>query len=174
MSTNGKQSTKGTKASNGETSTMAVIDEKELGASPEGFAEIYGERVAGWFLPLPGNVIQGILRDTFETESKFRRADGSSKKKVYKIEVTAISRPCYYAGADSEDNTPAQASVGDLIGVDEKGWLKSLAKVSLGQEVWIACLGKEPPSAEYPQGAWKYKVLAKPAKADPVTGEITS
>jgi hypothetical protein len=183
MSNNGKQSKHGaTAATNGKatatptTNNIAVggvIDEKQI-AAPDGFAPVFGERVLGWFLPEAGNIIQGTLKDVFETDSKFSKRDESKKKRVYKIEVTAISptHPTYYIPADADDARQS-AKVGDLIGLDEKGWLKSLGRV-LGQEVWVACLGKESPSAEYPQGAWKYKVHAKPAKTDAVTGEVTS
>lgn len=167
------------------TSTAAtdVISDEELGAAPEGFQEVFGERVVGWFIPAAGNCIQGILRDVFETTSKFRRnRDDSGKRRVYKIEVTqaepSLHGPTLYVPSDpdSEEETATgrPAKVGDLLGVDEKGWLKSLARVVVGQEVWIGCLGKKPPSAEYPQGAWQYRVLAKPVKVDEVTGEVHS
>jgi hypothetical protein len=159
------------------------LDESEIGPAPAGFEDIYAERVLGWFVTVAGNAIQGVLRDTFETTSKFRKTDGSNKKKVYKIEVTnpnplGPNSPTIYMPADSEEpetETGKAAVVGDLIGVDERGWLKSLSKVAVGQEVWIVCQGKEPSSANYPQGAWKFIVRAKPADdINEVTGEVKS
>jgi hypothetical protein len=156
-----------------------LLDEKEVGIAPEGFQEVSGERVTGWFAVQAGNAIQGILRDVFETKSKFSGRDGSNKKRVYKIEVTSAAPskagPTLYNSSDEDKaDELQQAEVGDLIGVDEKGWLQSLKKVLVGQEVWIACMGKQPPSAEYPQGAWIYRVLAKPVRVNEVTGEVTS
>jgi len=155
------------------------IDEKSIDKRPGGFMEVMGERAVGFFAMQAGNAIQGVLRDTFETKSKFARKDGSTTKRVYKIEVTADDPagrgPTLYHSSDEDKQDKLQeAHAGDLIGVDEKGWLKSLEKVVVGQEVWVFCQGKQPPSAEYPQGAWIFKVTAKPCKANPVTGEVTS
>jgi hypothetical protein len=45
-----------------------------------------------------------------------------------------------------------------------------LASVEPGREVWIACDGKDAPSDDLPQGAWKFRVLAKKVEVNPVTG----
>jgi hypothetical protein len=166
--------------------TDGLVDEKQLGPAPAGFDELTGERVAGFFAIQAGNCVQGVLRDVFETKSKFSRTgkDGqvANKKKVYKIEVTSTTPskngPTLYNSSDEELQDELQeAAVGDLIGVDEKGWLRSLDRVVVGQEVWIACMGKRAPDAEYPQGAWIFNVRAKPldpSKTNPVTGEVAS
>jgi len=159
-----------------------LIDEEELGVEPgEEFGELYGERVVGWFLPAAGNILQGVIRDVFEKESNFkRRGEAPKKQKVFKIEVTKVDdkRPTIVIPSDPENDEQSvqgvEAAVGDLVGLDQKGFLSSLSKCVVGQEVWVACLGKIPASAEYPQGAWKYKVLAKPCVVDAVTGEVTS
>ena len=151
------------------TATDLVTDE-QLGAAPGGFAELTGERAAGFFAIQAGNCIQGILRDVFETKSKFKKEDGTpNTKKVYKIEVTSATPsklgPTLYNSSDEElQHELQEAKVGDLVGIDQKGWLKSLDRVLVGQEVWIACRGKQPPSADYPQGAWIFDVRAKPLR----------
>ena len=45
-----------------------------------------------------------------------------------------------------------------LQDMDEKGWLKRLSTVEIGREIYVKCLGKDEPSEEYPQGAWRFKV----------------
>jgi hypothetical protein len=160
-----------------------LIEEEDLGIeAPEEFEELYGERVVGWFLPAAGNILQGVIKDSFQKESNFhRRGEEPKKQTVFKIQVTAVNekRPTIVIPSDPENDDESvngvYAQVDDLVGLDQKGFLSSLSKCVVGQEVWIACLGKLPPSAEYPQGAWKYKVLAVPAtNVDPVTGEVTS
>lgn len=161
----------------------ALIEAEDLGVEPEeGFEELYGERVTGWFVAASGNVLQGILRDSFETDSNFRARKGEEKKKrkVYKIEVTKVDEkhPTVVIPAepanDDESVNGVHAQVGDLVGLDEKGFLKALGKCTAGQEVWVACLGKLPRSADFPQGAWKYIVRAKPVAVDQATGEVSS
>lgn len=149
-----------------------MIDESLLKGPGDGYGEVSGgDRVAGFFIVQAGNAIAGIFRGFFEVESKFRGEDGKKRKKrVYRIEVTsddpAGRGPTLYHSANSAvaedfpDGCPAGA--GELIGIDEKGFLQSLRSVQEGQDVWIACLGKEAPSDEFPQGAWKFKVMAKP------------
>jgi hypothetical protein len=191
MSKDKKQGSKGaskprTSAPQATQAQTAPIDEKTLGDGPTGFQEVMGERVKGFFAVQSGNVIQGILRDVCETKSKFTRTgrDGTTTntKRVYKIEVTvekpSLNGATLYNSSDEDlQDEPQEAVAGDLIGVDEKGWLKSLEKVVVGQEVWIACMGKNPPTPDYPQGNWIYKVKAKPldpSKTNPVTGEVHS
>lgn len=151
------------------------IDPKSMQAPGEGFAEVSSsDRVVGWFNLQAGNAIQGVMRGSFELDNRF---DKAKKKKVYKIEVTSINP----AGRGPTLHTPANsaqaedypdgcdAKIGDLIGLDEKGFLQSLRGIEEGREVWIACFGKDPPSDEYPQGAWKFRVMAKtpqPSEAD--------
>lgn len=146
-----------------------MVDVNSLKGPTGGYSELSGDRVAGFFALNPGNAIEGVFKGFFEVDSKFKR-DDKGKKRVYRIEVTSIDPagrgPTLYYSADSAvaedypDGCPAE--LGDLIGVDEKGFLQSLRSVKDGQEVWIACLGKEGPSEEFPQGAWKFKVMAKP------------
>lgn len=148
-----------------------------LPQAPEGFEEVFGARVAGWFAREEGNVLQGILRESFEVKSKFtREADGKKKKRVYKVEVTAAG--CLVEKVDAEGTV--EAELGDLVGLDESGFLRRLSEVEEGREVWICCDGKSAPTDEWPQGAWQYRVRAKPLAngagkgTNPVTGEARS
>jgi hypothetical protein len=188
--TNGAAGNKGAKSGDSKgaktrgTPSDALIPESQLASAPDEFQDVFGERVAGWWALVPGNVIQGILRDSFEVPSRFaRESDGKKKEKVYKIEVTAAG--CLMHPAASDDNSSGdddgdeaptvKAQIGDLVGVDEKGFLKSLARISAGQEVWIGYRGKEPKSIDFPQGRHVFVgPKAKPAKVNPVTGEVTS
>lgn len=144
-------------------------------SAPEGFEQVFGERVVGWWALIAGNAIRGKLVDVFETKSKFN----PEGKKVYKIEVTdgkpgpkgCIIHP---ADSDAEDDGTTFAKVGDVIGVDEKGFLKALARLAVGQEIFIGYRGKEAPSPDYPQGRHVFVgPFARPAKGvHPVTGEV--
>jgi hypothetical protein len=180
---NGKSSNGKRGAKTRSTPSDALIPESQLASAPDEFQDVFGERVFGWWALVPGNVIQGILKDSFETNSRFARdSDGKKKKKVYKIELTVAGTLVHPAASedngadDSADEAPTvKAKLGDLVGVDEKGFLKSLARISVGQEVWIGYRGKEPESIDFPQGRHVFVgPKAKPAKVNPVTGEVTS
>lgn len=138
--------------------------------APEGFTELSGGgRVAGWFTIEAGNALRGILRGHFMVESRFKNQDGDNKKRVYRIELTSDNPAGQGATLiwDPEDDSanpePIRANIGETIGLDEKGFLQCLRQVEEGTEVWVACLGKDPPSKEYPQGAWKFSVRSKAA-----------
>lgn len=138
--------------------------------APEGFTEISGGgRVSGWFAIEAGNALRGILRGHFMVESRFKNQDGDNKKRVYRIELTSDNPAgqgatlIWDSEDDSENPEPIRANIGETIGLDEKGFLQCLRGVDEGTEVWIACLGKDPPSKEYPQGAWKFTVRTKAA-----------
>jgi hypothetical protein len=139
--------------------------------APDDFREISGGgRVSGWFAIQAGNAVRGLLKGYFDVESRFKNKDGSNKKRVYRIELTSDNPANQGAtlvrdpDAESDEAEPIPAKTGQTIGLDEKGFLQCLREVSEGSEVWIACLGKDPPSADYPQGAWKFTVrVAKQA-----------
>lgn len=124
---------------------------------PEGFEDVF-QGVVGWFYcdEKTPNTARGWLTDTFETKSKL---SPTGKKRVYKMELT---RPGTLITTGTIEGTKDPiievANVGDVIGIDEKGWLKRLANVELGREVYVKCLGKDAASDEYPMGAWRFKV----------------
>lgn len=107
---------------------LKATDESEL---PDGFVPLGMSRVDGWFTVKTGNSIQGVIEDSFETKGKF------GTRRVYKIKLTAGETDI----TDSEGKEDS-ATEGQMVGVDEKGWLKSLEKVEKGREVFIKCKGK--------------------------------
>jgi len=119
---------------------------------PAGFTPLQGGKIDGWFVVKPGNAIQGILRDTFVVKGKF------GPKKVFKIEVTSGETEVL----DGE-NGEFTAAGGEMIGLDEKGWLKSLADVPRGTEIYVRCLGQEAAAKKGQKPAWKFLVGAVPA-----------
>jgi hypothetical protein len=146
-----------------------LVDPNSLSTPGAGFVEVSSaDRVIGWFNLQAGNAIQGILRGSFELDNRFNK---DKKKRVYRIEVTSANPagkgPTLYNSTTSAiaENFPdgCPANVGDLLGLDEKGFLQSLRAIEEGREVWIACYGKEPPSEDYPQGAWKFRIMANNA-----------
>jgi hypothetical protein len=111
---------------------------------PEGFVELTASRVAGWFVRRAGNTIQGLIKDSFETKGtgKFNRGQ---TRKVYKIEITNGTTTVMNA-----DGQEVEAGEGELVGVDETGYLKKLADLDKGREVFLACKGKESEAKEAP------------------------
>jgi hypothetical protein len=119
---------------------------------PEGFEPMTGGRVAGWFLIEPGNSIQGFMVDSFEHDGQFGR------KKVYKIEVTSGT-----TRVSDGDGVVTEVAEGALVGLDERGWLKRLGDVEKGREIFVKCIGKEPPNkANRMKGAWKFTIGVVP------------
>jgi hypothetical protein len=116
---------------------------------PDGFEPLTGSRVSGFFLCKAGNSVQGVLRDIFQTKGKF------GKKNVFKIEITGGQTTIL-----SED-VEEIAEEGALIGLDEHGWLKRLADVDKGTEIFVKCLGKDEPTEEFPRGVWRFSLGTK-------------
>jgi hypothetical protein len=118
---------------------------------PEGFEPITSGKLDGWFVVEAGNSIQGFLRDSFVVKGKF------GEKRVYKIEVTGgVVR------AVNTDDGEFEATNGALIGLDEKGWLKSLSNIAPGTEIFVKCLGQEETAKKGQSPAWKFLIGAVP------------
>ncbi len=98
----------------------------------------------GWFVLEAGNTVQGILGDHFTVKGKF------GPKEVYKIKITSGETRVI----DGEDEV-STISTG-VVGVDQKGFLNGLAEVPSGTKVFIRCNGKDAPTEEYPNGAWRF------------------
>lgn len=94
----------------------------KTGTLPKGFTEVRS-RLDGFFTLEPGNYVVGILRGSFEVEGKFGR------KKVYRIQVTDGQTRI---GDDGEI-----ATVGQTVGLDEKGFLQSLGDLDVGTAVYV-------------------------------------
>lgn len=118
---------------------------------PAGYAPLTGGKIDGWFVVKAGNSIEGILRDAFTVKGQF------GPKRVYKIEVTDGETEAL----DSESGEFTAAG-GEMIGVDEKGWLKGLADISKGSKVFIRCLGQAETAKKGQKPAWKFLVGAIP------------
>lgn len=158
------------------TESTPVIPLSQVPAGPSDFDDVFGGRVVGWWALQAGNVIQGILRDSFETKTQFRTPENKGKKRVYKVEITVagcLINPSVSDDSDEEAGELVEAEIGDMVGVDEKGFLKALSQVIIGQEIWIFYRGKEPKSKEYPMGRHVF-VGPKASKTyiDQVTGEV--
>lgn len=120
---------------------------------PEGFQPVTGGKVDGWFVVEAGNTLQGIIRDTFLVKGQF------GEKRVYKIEATMAG-----TNVMTQEDGEFQASEGTIVGLDEKGWLRGLAAVPKGSEVYIECIGQEEVAKKGQKPAWKFAVGVKPAE----------
>ena len=118
---------------------------------PEGFEPLRAGRVEGFFIREEGNQVQGILKDSFEVKGKF------GAKTVYKILITAGDTRIM-----TKDDGEQDATEGQLIGLDESGWLKSLGDVAKGREIFVKCIGLDKPTKEFPRGQWKFQLGAMP------------
>jgi len=98
---------------------------------PKGFKEL-SSSLAGFFTRAPGNTLTGILRGSFETKGKF------GARKVYRIEVTDGTTMC----TDKEGDV--EATPGDMIGIDETGYLKALGDLDAGSPLFLRCVSKGP------------------------------
>lgn len=112
---------------------------------PTGFKPL-SQRLAGFFIMEAGNTVIGVLHGTFRAKSKFAK-DG---KTVYRVEVTSDDPATRIMSADTGET---DASVGDIIGIDHKGWLSGLATVGVGQVIYVKCLGKGPADKD----PWKFE-----------------
>lgn len=106
--------------------------EKDGPNLPNGFEPLSRKSVDGWFVLEEGNVAQGFIRGSFQVPNKFNR---KVPKTVYMIELTEGGTSALVEGEVKE------LSVGDTVGVDEKGWLSALDKVEEGREVYIRYKG---------------------------------
>lgn len=125
---------------------------KKSNSLPEGFVEL-SSQLSGFFIVEEGNQLQGILEGFFvNRSSKF------GPKKVYKVRLTQDGTRVA-TKADGEKD----ATVDDLIGVDEKGYLKKLADVPEGTEIFVRCAGREKESrVKGQQPAWVFQIGTVP------------
>lgn len=119
-------------------------------ALPKGFEPLALDRVDGWFKLAKGNTLQGILEDSFQMKSRFNE---TGKKTVYKVRITSGE-----TAVEITKEEDGVCGVDDVVGLDEKGFLKGLAKVPQGSEIFIRCTGKAAPSKDYPQGSWRFDI----------------
>jgi hypothetical protein len=121
---------------------------------PDGFTPLQRSRIDGWFTVEAGNSVQGILRDVFEVPDRFKKG---GNKRVYKIEIT--TGECKCTDPDGEETSLTE---GLMVGLDEKGWLSSLADVPKGTEVFVKCLGRaDKPTKPGQQPPWLFALGTK-------------
>lgn len=144
---------------------------------PEGFEEVAGSRVDGWFVNRAENAVQGRLLESFLTKTKFTNPDSPhpGKKRAYKIEIT--QGRTIIVSANKEDGSlgeEMEVGPGAVIGMDEKGFIKRLGDVQPGRIVYVMCQGKDKPSKDFPNGAWRFVLGVKkdPEGTNPETGEV--
>ncbi len=122
---------------------------------PDGFVPLQQSRVAGFFICEEGNAVQGFIRDTFQTPNRFKP---SEPKTVFKIEVSTPGTRII----DGE-NGEREAEIGELIGLDEKGYLRKLRDVEKGREIAAICTGQEAKPAKKGQSpAWIFEIGVMP------------
>lgn len=103
---------------------------------PEGYETVTLARSAGFYITRKGNDLIGILRDVIETDDPFKKG---AKRFYFKVEVTAGST----AINDAETKVERVAEIGEVIGVDEKGFLRVVRDMQKGQPLAIMCNGQQ-------------------------------
>jgi len=122
---------------------------KKESSLPAGFTPLGFEKVDGWYTTEVGNVLQGILQGSFKVTTDL------GVKKVFRIKLTKGGTI-----VQNDNKEPATLAVGDVCGIDQRGFLKPLDDVKEGQEVYIQCTGKG--TAKKGQSApWTFVVGAK-------------
>ncbi len=100
---------------------------------PSGFTPLGLSKVDGWYVPEEGNFVQGILEGSFHVETKL------GTKKVFRVKLTKGGTKAMIADADNASGT---LGVGDVCGVDQRGFLKPLDDVEEGKEIFLVCTGR--------------------------------
>lgn len=122
----------------------------EEGLLPTGFEPISNGKLDGWFVMEKGNSVRGFLRDSFTVKGQF------GEKRVYKIEIS---------GGDTKavgENGELLLGEGNVVGIDEKGWLKGLSSIKRDTEIYVQCLGQEEFAKKGQSPAWKFLIGAVP------------
>lgn len=104
---------------------MATKEKKKIETTaklPAGFKPLK-QNLDGFMALEKGNAIIGILRGSFEIDGRF------GPKKVYRVEVTE--------GETQVGENGELLGKGAMVGVDEKGYLKSLSDLEVGSPVYI-------------------------------------
>jgi hypothetical protein len=103
---------------------------------PEGYVPLRAARSAGFLIFAKGNNFEGILRDKFQVDNNFKKGE---KKTVFKIELTEEGTRI----VDAETKEERVADVGEVIGIDETGYLRALQDVEPGTRVVGINLGMQ-------------------------------
>jgi hypothetical protein len=133
---------------------MATKKQKPESTVPDGFSPLTRSRIDGWFIVEAGNQVQGILRDSFDVPDRFKR---NGTKRVFKIEITSGETKTI-----DPEGVETSLTEGLMVGLDEKGWLASLADVEKGREVFVKCLGRgDKPAKPGQQPPWLFALGVK-------------
>jgi len=103
---------------------------------PEGFVTLRPARSAGYYVTRKGNSVRGYFREMVETDDPFNKG---AKRVFFKVELTADETVI----VDSETKTERVAEIGEVIGIDEKGFLKALRDVEKCREIYFVCTGQQ-------------------------------
>jgi len=124
---------------------------------PEGMTDVGRSNLVGWFVRQPGNEVRGYLRGSFTLKGKF------GDRKVYRVELT--QGETMVTDTEGDDVEVSEGT----IGVDETGFLKRLADVQEGREIWLHCVGQDKPLKGQRMGAWRFQVAVGPEVDVPIT-----
>jgi hypothetical protein len=101
---------------------------------PDGYVALRPARSAGYFVYQPGNKIEGTFRESVELDDPNKPG---AKRVLHKIEVGVGDQTTI---KDAETAKERLADEGDVIGIDEKGYTRSLREVQKGQQVAVICV----------------------------------
>ncbi len=126
-------------------------NEKNGSKLPDGFVPVRS-RLDGFYKVAEGNAIQGVLVGSYSSEGEY------GPKTVYKVKVTNDKLGTIV----TDDGGPRKAVAGDIIGIDEKGWLKGLADIDEGTTIYVVCTGQGEATAGR-SAPWKFEIGQMPA-----------
>ncbi len=133
-----------------------MAKEKTKSQLPDGYAPLTLSRSAGFYLPKAGNKVEGILKDVIETEDPFNKG---KTRFYFKVELTEDGTTI----VDAETKKERIAETGELIGVDEKGYLRVLREKK-GAQIFFVCTGQQAKgdTKKGRSAAWLFEVGAVP------------
>jgi len=105
---------------------------------PDGYVPIRAARSAGFLIFAKGNNFEGILRDKFQVDNTFKKGE---KKTVFKVELTVAGTRI----VDAETREERVADEGEIIGIDETGYLRALHDIEPGAQIVGVCKGQQDP-----------------------------
>lgn len=119
---------------------------KAASSLPNGFEPIKSN-VEGFFLIEEGNKVRGILK-----ERVISKGGKFGPHAFYVIDITSGETRV------TDKKEIKVCAEGETIGLDEKGWLKSLSRVDFGTEVFVECTGKGVATEKGMNPPWLFNV----------------
>ncbi len=135
-----------------------MAKEKTKSHLPNGYEPLQLSRSAGFFLPEAGNRAEGILTDIMEQDDPFNKG---RTRFAYRVQLTEDGTKI----VDATTKKERLAETGELIGIDEKGYLRVLRTMEKGRQICVVCLGQQDKAAAKKgrSPAWLFEVGAVPA-----------